>query len=82
MRKLILTTILLFTSIGLCFARVEKDYFPDGRLHYVQVYDKDGNIVGPYKVYWQNGRLREKIIYKNEQPYIIHRWAIDGRKLQ
>ena len=81
-RPIILAMILMFASSSLCLARVVKQYFPDGKIYSVQNYDDQNNIIGPFKIYWQNGRLREKIIYKNGQPYIIKRWTINGVRIQ
>jgi antitoxin component YwqK of YwqJK toxin-antitoxin module len=81
-RSIFLTVLLLFISSGLCFAKVVKEYFPDGRVYYIQKYDANDNIVGPFKRYWPNGRLREKIIYKNGVPYLTYRWSQEGVRLE
>ena len=44
----------------------------------IRVKDKKGNVIGPYKIYWQNGRLRQKTFYKDGHPTMTQRWTVDG----
>lgn len=74
-RSLVLTVILLLLCSSICFARVVKTYFRNGKVSSVQVFNKNGTIKGPYKVYWPNGRLRSMTIYKNGQLSIVHHWT-------
>ncbi len=64
-RALVLAVILLFISSGLCFAKVVKQYFPNKKIKSIQSYNKKGQLDGPTKIYWLNGKLREKRYYKN-----------------
>jgi antitoxin component YwqK of YwqJK toxin-antitoxin module len=78
MKTVIVSLILLLVFSSESFAKTIKEYFPDGRLYSVQKYDAQGNIVGPYKVYWQNGRLREKTLYRYGQPHKTIKWSFEG----
>jgi hypothetical protein len=84
MRKVLLSTIILFfIASSLCLANsVSKQYYPDGKLYWVQVYDDNGTLIGPYKKYWQNGRLREKVFYKEGHPFLTKRWSVNGKRIQ
>jgi len=80
-RSLVLAIILLLACSTVCFAKVVKQYFPNGKLNSVQVYYANGVIKGPYKVYWPNGRLRWKTLYKNGRSYVTHSWSVNGVRL-
>jgi antitoxin component YwqK of YwqJK toxin-antitoxin module len=81
MNKIILALLLLTFSSSLCFAKVVKEYFPDGKIYTVQVYNEQGEITGPYKVFYPNGRLRSKTWYRDGQPYATKRWDINGHAM-
>ena len=62
---LLLIIVLVFTFASLCFARVEKQYYPNGKIKTVLRYNKADQLNGPYKIYWPNGKLKEQGKYKN-----------------
>jgi antitoxin component YwqK of YwqJK toxin-antitoxin module len=81
-KSLVLTVILIIGYSSLCFAKVVSEYFPNGKLKSVQVYDNKGKLEGPYKVYWPNGRLRSKTIYKHGRSSSTHNWSEKGVRLK
>ena len=80
-RILVLAIFLIFICSQLCFAYVIKQYYPSGKLFHSQVYYDNGMVKGPLKIYWANGRLRQKVIYKNYEPYITENWSENGVRL-
>jgi len=80
-KALVLAGILILACSNLCLAKVVHQYFPDGKLKSVQIYDEKGRIVGPYKIYWPNGKLRVKIIYKHGRPLTAHKWSEKGVRI-
>jgi antitoxin component YwqK of YwqJK toxin-antitoxin module len=80
-RSLVLAIILVLACSSVCFAKVVKQYFPDGKLYSTQVYYDSGIIKGPYKIYWQNRRLREETLYQNGRAIVTHNWSESGVRL-
>ncbi len=83
MKKLFsITLVITLLLTNPVFAKTVKQYYPNGKLSSVQVYDDDGVIKGPCKTYWENGRLRQKTWYKHGLPYLSHTWSERGVRLQ
>jgi antitoxin component YwqK of YwqJK toxin-antitoxin module len=80
---LILVFVFCCTFASLSLARTEKRYYPDGKLQAVVHYNGQKQKHGVYKVYWLNGKLMEKGVYKNG---VIEgtpkKYSIDGIRLQ
>jgi len=77
-RSLILVVILIFTFSSVSFAKMVRKYFPNGKLNSTQIYDDKGIPKGPYMLYWPNGKLKRKILYKHGRPYSTRNWSEKG----
>lgn len=77
---LIILLILIFSSVS--FANMVRKYYPNGKLHTVQIYTDRGLHEGPDKIYWPNGKLKQEILYKHGRPYLTKNWSEKGVHLR
>ena len=74
-----LTIMFILVCSSVCFAKVIKQYYPNGTLRSVLTYNNKNQLNGPYKYYWPNGKLKEKGRNKNGYPVgPIKRYSADG----
>ncbi len=64
-KSLLLAIALILVCANLSFAKTVKQYYDNGKVRAVYHYNRKGVMDGPYKLYWENGRLKEKGVYKN-----------------
>jgi len=81
MKKFIVACLFLVVFTDAAWSKTVKSYFQDGKIYSVQVYDKQGRVIGPYRVYYPNGQLSEKTWYKNHKPSHRKTWTMSGQPM-
>ncbi len=64
-RLLALAIIFVFFCSSVSFAKVVKQYYPNKKTRSVIKYNEKKQLDGTYKLFWSNGRLKEKGRYKD-----------------
>lgn len=81
-KSFLLTILFIFVCSSMSLAKTVVRHYPDGNIQAIVHFDKKGKRNGPYKTYWENGKLQETGTYKD--GVIVgtpKQYSIDGELL-